>query len=128
MADAVCTITRSPWLDINLDITARVQCLRTKRWRPLDGRRQRPIRRLRMELYLHCLLWIHRLADHSRHWSALQRPGSTKVRIGLAFPIAHDCSRVCVRFALVVAAIEGPFTNTKGYLEQPSNGYSGVIL
>jgi Amt family ammonium transporter len=34
---------------------------------------------------------------------------------------------VYVRFALVVAAIEGPFTNTKGYLEQPSNGYSGVI-
>lgn len=49
-----------------------------------------------MELYLYCLLRIHRLADHSGHRFALQRPGSKKIRIDVAFPISHDSSRVCL--------------------------------
>lgn len=125
MAETVCTIFNHSFSDIDPAHIACIQCLRAKRRRSLKGRRERSVRRLRMGLYLHCLLRIHCLVDHSWHWSALQRPGSKEVCIGIAFPISHDCSRVCSRFSCKRG---GRFLlSLTLWLGQPSNGSSGVI-
>lgn len=104
--------------------TACIQYLPPSRWRSHQGRRERPIRGFRMELHIYRVLRIHCLADHSWHWSAIQRSGSKKVRVGFAVPIPYDCGGVCLLFGE---------PSKKSFLlmtdsEPRSNGFSGDIL